>query len=163
MRSQPVVFPEWIAVDGGIGLGFTSTVSIDDNTLTLHWHAWRQFVGGVPPTAEAVAAAQKDETGIALVDLNTGHTSVDVDDIPKPAKQAGQTRFTEVGSTRLEVTERQEKLPNGVQVIHRTLEASNKETGRPLWHHEIASDLIVPDSITAAVHTQSTEPPAQRR
>jgi hypothetical protein len=158
LNSQPIVFPEWIAVDGGIGLGFSSTVAIEGNTLKLNWHAWRQFVGGVPATPEAVSAARKDETGVARVNLETGHTDVQVEQLTKAAKDPNLGRFTDVGDVRLMVTEREEKIPNGVQIIHRTLEASEKRTGRPLWQHEIASDLIVPANLPQQVQQQAQQP-----
>ncbi len=153
-NSQPIVFPEWIAVEGGIGLGFTSFATVDGNTLNLYWHAWRQLVGGAAQSAAAIAAAKKDETGVARVDLESGRVEVHHEIIPKQTK-ANKGRFTDVGDVRLSVTEREEKVTGGVQLTRRTLEASDKRTGRPLWHHEIASDLIVPNNIPEQAQQQA--------
>ena len=103
-NSQQIVFPEWIAVEGGIGLGFTSFAAVDGNTLNLYWHAWRQLVGAAP-SAAAIAAAKKDETGVARVDLESGRVEVHQEAIPKQTK-ANKGRFTDVGDIRLFVSER---------------------------------------------------------
>ncbi len=144
-NSQQIVLPEWIAVEGGIGLGFTSFATMDGNTLNLYWHAWRQLVGAAP-SAAAIAAAKKDETGVARVDLESGRVEVHEEPIPKQTR-ANKGHFTDVGDIRLIVSERQEKVTGGVQLTRRILEASDKRTGRPLWRHEIASDLIVPNNL----------------
>jgi hypothetical protein len=157
LRSRPIVLPDWIAVEGGIGLGFASTLAVEGNTLKIQWHAWRQFAGGVPPTPEAVSAARKDDTGVAEVDLTSGEVAVEVDRVPNHFKPRSLGKFTDVGEKRLVITERQEKVPGGVQLIHRTLEASDIRSGRPLWQHEIASDLIVPANIPAAAQTQQLQ------
>ena len=157
-NSQPIVLPDWIAVEGGIGLGFSSHADIEGNTLKIYWHAWRQYVGGNPPSEDARAAARKDETGTADVNMESGRVEVHLGEIPKPIKQANSRgRFTDVGDTRLRVTEREEKVTGGVQLIRRTLEASDKRTGKPLWHHEIASDLIVPNNLPEQAQQQARQ------
>lgn len=160
-NTQPIVFPEWIAVEGGIGLGFTSFATVDGNTLNIYWHAWRQLVGAAP-SAAAIAAAKKDETGVARIDLESGRVEVHQEPIPKQTK-ANKGRFTDVGDVRLSVTERDEKVTGGVKLTRRVLEASEKRTGKPLWHHEIASDLIVPNNLPEQARQQMMQESEIRR
>ncbi len=145
-QSEPAVFPDWIAIDGGIGLTFAAAPSIEDGQLVLRWEAYRQFIQPGPKvTPEIMAAAKKTGTGVARVDLDSGRATVTVDDVPKPLKQNRLAQFTDVGDRRLRVSERTENVPGGIQIIRRTLEASDKRSGRPMWRHEIAGEVLLPD------------------
>ena len=150
-RAQPIVLPEWVAVDGGIGLSFSSTAAMDGNDLVISWHAERQFAkgvtfaGSVPPTQEAMAAARKIESGEARVDLGSGATSVTLDRIPQPIKAAHTMPYYDVGDKRISLVESPENLPGGIRIVHCLLDARSTQTGRPLWKHEIAGEIILPD------------------
>jgi hypothetical protein len=164
-RAQPIVLPEWIAVDGGIGLSFSSTAAMDGNDLVISWHAERQFAkgvtfaGSVPPTQEAMAAARKIESGEARVDLGSGATSVTLDRIPQPIKAAHTMPYYDVGDKRISLVESPENLPGGIRIVHCLLDARSTQTGRPLWKHEIAGEIILPDVPPTAQPNQ----PAQQR
>src|SRR5262249_23027457 len=92
-NTQPIVLPDWVAVEGGIGLSFGCNAAMDGNEMVLFWHAERSFAKGVtfangtPPTQEAIAAARKVESGQARVDLDSGMSTVTLDRIPQPLKQ----------------------------------------------------------------------------
>jgi hypothetical protein len=162
-QSEPVVFPDWIAIDGGIGLTFAAAPAIEDGQLVLRWEAFRQFVQPGPKvTPEIMAAAKKAGSGVARVDLETGRANVTVDDVPKPLKQSRLAQFTDVGDRRLRVSERTENVPGGIQLIRRTIEAADKRSGRPVWRHEIAGDILLPDVPPTAGRMQPN-PGSQRR
>ncbi len=72
-------------------------------------------IGGAAPSAAAIAAAKKDETGVARVDLESGRVEVHEEPIPKQTR-ANKGHFTDVGDIRLIVSERQEKVTGGVQL-----------------------------------------------
>jgi hypothetical protein len=150
-HAQPIIMPDWVAVDGGIGLTFGSTSAIDGNELVLNWHAERQFAkgvtfaGSVPPTQEAMAAARKIESGEARVDLTSGVASVSSDRIPQPLKADRPMAYYDVGDKRFTLVESPENLPGGIRIVHCLLDARNGQTGRPMWKHEIAGQIILPD------------------
>lgn len=167
-HAQPIVLPDWIAVDGGIGLSFASTAAIDGNELVLSWHAERQFArgvtfaNGVPPTQEAIAAARKVESGQARVDLASGAASVTVDRIPQPLRLPRTLAYYDIGDKRLSLIENPENLPGGIRIIHCLLDARNGQTGRPLWKHEIAGEIILPDVPPTAQRMPSGEQSPRR-
>jgi hypothetical protein len=164
-NAQPVVLPDWIAVDGGIGLSFGSVAAMEGNDMVLYWHAERSFAKGVtfangtPPTQEAMAAARKIESGQARVDLASGTTTVTVDRVPQPLRSPRNLAYYDVGDKRITLTESPENLPGGIRIVHCLLEARNAQSGRPLWNHEIAGEIVLPDVPPTA---GPTTPTAQR-
>src|SRR5262245_15883818 len=98
MQMQPLVFPTWISVDGGIGLTFVSSATLVGNELVLTWMAQRELVGPAP-SPEAVAAARKIESGTARITLDNGYADVSVDRVPKPLKSARAQAFYDAGDT----------------------------------------------------------------
>ncbi|HEY2827518.1 MAG TPA: hypothetical protein VGJ04_07965 [Pirellulales bacterium] len=167
-HAQPIILPDWVAVDGGIGLSFSSSGTIDGNELVLSWHAERQFAkgvtfaGGAPPTQEAMAAARKIESGIARVDLTSGVASVTLDRIPQPLKAPHSSPYYDVGDKRLNLIQSPENLPGGIRIIHCMLDARNAQTGRPLWKHEIAGEIILPDVPPTAQRMQGGDQSPRR-
>jgi hypothetical protein len=167
-HANPIVLPDWVAVDGGIGLSFSSTAGIEGNELVLAWHAERQFAKGVtyagstPPTQEAIAAARKIESGQARVDLNTGMASVTVDRVPQPLKSQHTMPYYDVGDKRLSLVESPENLPGGIRIVHCLLDARNGQSGRPLWKHEIAGEIILPDVPPTAQRMQGGDQSPRR-
>jgi hypothetical protein len=171
-HANPIVLPDWVAVDGGIGLSFSSTAGIEGNELVLSWHAERQFAkgvtfaGGQPPTQEAIAAARKIESGQARVDLGTGVATVETDRVPQPLRGPRALPYYDVGDKRLSLTESPENLPGGIRIVHCLLDARNNQTGRPLWKHEIAGEIVLPDvppPAAAAQRMQASGDQAPRR
>ncbi|HEY2881538.1 MAG TPA: hypothetical protein VGJ15_03880 [Pirellulales bacterium] len=148
-QIEPIVFPDWVAVDGGIGLSFASSVALENDDLILSWQAQREFVGGTPRTPEAVAAAKKAQSGVAHVDLASGKSTVDIDDAFKPLKLPKAKPYYDVADKRLSTSDSSENLPGGIQIVHRMLEVRSGRTGRPLWHREIAGDIILPANLPA--------------
>lgn len=171
-HANPIVLPDWVAVDGGIGLSFSSTAGIEGNELVLSWHAERQFAkgvtfaGGQPPTQEAIAAARKIESGQARVDLGTGVATVETDRVPQPLRGPRAMPYYDIGDKRLSLTESPENLPGGIRIVHCLLDARNNQTGRPLWKHEIAGEIVLPDvppPAAAAQRMQASGDQAPRR
>ncbi len=163
LKSEPVAFPEWIAVDGGIGLTFAAAAAIKEGQLVLRWEAYRQFVQPGPKvTPEIMAAAKKAGYGEARVDLETGQATVTEENGAKPLKQARLAAFTDVGDRRLRVSEQTENVPGGIQIIRRTLEAADRRTGRPVWRHEIAGEVLLPDVPPTAQRMPSNRHSMQR-
>ncbi len=145
MRCQQVVFPEWTAVGGGLGLSFDAVGSVLGNNLKLSWRATRELA--VPQgkaTPEMMAAAKKVTTGSALVNLETGENSVLVDPIARQIKLKRDLPFYDVADKRLNVTESIEKVDGGVQLVNRLLEARDQKTGKPLWRQPIAGEVYLP-------------------
>ncbi len=168
-HANPIVLPDWIAVDGGIGLSFSSTAGIEGNELVLSWHAERQFAkgvtlaGGQPPTQEAIAAARKIESGQARVDLGTGAATVALDRVPQPLRGPRTMPYYDVGDKRLSLVESPENLPGGIRIVHCLLDARNTQTGRPLWKHEIAGEIVLPDVPPTAQRMQGGDQQMPRR
>jgi hypothetical protein len=168
-RAQPITLPDWVAVDGGIGLSFSSTAAMEGNDLVISWHAERQFAkgvtfaGSVPPTQEAMAAARKIESGEARVDLGSGATAVTLDRIPQPIKAAHTMPYYDVGDKRISLVESPENLPGGIRIVHCLLDARSTQTGRPLWKHEIAGEIILPDVPPTAQRMSNVQQPQRRQ
>jgi hypothetical protein len=163
-NAQPVVLPDWIAVDGGIGLSFSSVAAMEGNEMVLYWHAERSFAKGVtyangtPPTQEAIAAARKIESGEARLDLGSGNTSVTVDRVPQSLRAPRNLAYYDVGDKRLSLIESPENLPGGIRIVHCLLDARNSQTGRPLWKHEIAGEIVLPDVLPTGPATTAQRP-----
>jgi hypothetical protein len=145
-ESQIIEFPDWVAVDGGIGLQFASTASVENGDLVIRWQAVRQSIQPGPKvTAEVIAASRRNSTGVARVNLETGEGKVTEDGVLSPPNIPRLGKFTDVGSKRLRMTEATERVPGGITLLRRTIEAADKVSGRPMWQHEVASDVILPD------------------
>jgi hypothetical protein len=161
-QSEPVVFPDWIAIDGGIGLTFAASATMSDDVLELVWQANREYAGQVPLKPEEQTAMRKLETGTAQIDLKQGVSTVSVDDYPVTLKTPRPMPYYDVAGKRYSASDTTEKVPGGITIVHRLLECRDQSTGRPLWHHEIAGEVIL-----AQVPPTAEEPnprqPAQRR
>ena len=161
MQPQQIALPDWISVEGGIGLKYSSTTAVDGHDMIISWWAERQFAGGVPPNPEAIAAAHKIESGTVRVDLESGQSVVKVDDAPQQLKLPRSKPYYDVADKRLSSTDSPEKLPGGVQIIHRILDARDSRTGKPLWRQEIAGDIILPPNAAATAERLSKQPQPQ--
>ena len=150
-HTQPIILPDWIAVDGGIGLSFGCVAGIDGHEVVLTWRADRQFAKGVtfangtPPTQEAIAAARKIESGQARIDIESGTASVTVDRVPQAVKLPRPLPYYDIGDKRISLVENPENVAGGIRIVHCLLDARNTQTGRPLWKHEIAGEIVLPD------------------
>lgn len=145
-QSQIIEFPDWVAVDGGIGLQFASTANVENGDLVIRWQAVRQSIQPGPKvTAEVIAASRRNSTGVARISLETGEGKVTEDGMLTPPNIPRLGKFTDVGSKRLRMTEATERVPGGITLLRRTIEAADRTTGRPMWQHEVASDVILPD------------------
>jgi hypothetical protein len=155
LESEPIEFPDWVAIDGGIGLQFFSAADMEDGELIIRWQAVRQSIQPGPKvTAEVMAASRKNSTGFARVNLKDGKSSVLEDQILTPPKVARFGKFTDVGAKRIRVIE---------AFVRRTIEASDKTTGRPMWQHEIAGDVILPDSPPVAMQQNGMQNGGQQQ
>jgi hypothetical protein len=161
-KPQTVTFPDWIAIDGGIGLTFAASATMSDDVLELVWQANREYAGQVPLKPEEQTAMRKLETGTAQIDLKQGVSTVSVDDYPVTLKTPRPMPYYDVAGKRYSASDTTEKVPGGITIVHRLLECRDQSTGRPLWHHEIAGEVIL-----AQVPPTAEEPnprqPAQRR
>jgi outer membrane protein assembly factor BamB len=142
-EPQTVSFPDWIAIDGGIGLTFASSATIDSDVMVLVWHANREYAGQVPLKPEEQLEMRKTESGTAQIDLKQGVSTVSIDDYPTPLKTPRPLPYYDVAGKRYSASDRQEKVPGGITIVHRLLECRDQQTGRPLWHHEIAGEVIL--------------------
>lgn len=160
-ESLQIAFPDWISVDGGIGLKFDYMASIEGSDLQLAWLAERQFAGIVEKKAEAAAAstAHKVESGNATLNLETGEVGVNTDSVLRIPKLPRAKPYYDVGDKRLNMTENTEDVPGGIRLIHRALNCRDTRTGKPLWRHEIAGDVILPANLPSTA--ERTPPPAQ--
>ena len=158
-ESRQINFPDWIAVDGGIGLKFDFAASIEDNNLWLAWLAERQFAGIIEKKAEAAAAstAHRVDSGTAQLNLETGGVEVNTDSVLRVPKLPRAKPYYDVGDKRLNMTESTEDVPGGIRLIHRQLNARDARSGKPLWRHEIAGDVILPANLPATAE----KPPVQ--
>ncbi|MCC7084148.1 MAG: PQQ-binding-like beta-propeller repeat protein [Pirellulales bacterium] len=164
MHCQQIVFPEWVAVGGGLGLSFEAVASTEDNILTLRWHAARELaVAQGKATPEMIASAKKTTTGTVHVDLETGENKVTVDPAPRKVTLNRKLAFYDVGDKRLNVTQRNEKIEGGVQLVHRMLEARDQKTGKPIWRQPIVGEVYLPVGPSAEVSRRpSNRYPARR-
>jgi len=127
-------------------LQFASTASVENGDLVILWQAVRQSIQPGPKvTAEVIAASRRNSTGVARVNLETGEGKVTEDGVLSPPNIPRLGKFTDVGSKRLRMTEATERVPGGITLLRRTIEAADKVSGRPMWQHEVASDVILPD------------------
>jgi PQQ-like domain len=164
-KPQTVALPDWIAIDGGIGLTFAASATISDDVLELVWQANREYAGQVQVKPEEQAAMRKLETGTAQIDLKNGVSTVSVDDYPVPLKTPRPMPYCDVGGKRYSSSDSQEKIPGGITIVHRLLECRDQTTGRPLWRHEIAGEVILPEvpPTPTAEKQPNIRQPAQRR
>jgi hypothetical protein len=145
MRCEQIVFPEWVAVGGGLGLYFDAVASVEDNILTITWYAARELaVAQGKATPEMIASAKKTTTGTVEVDLETGKNRVSVDPAPRKLTLNRKLPFYDVGDKRLNITQRTEKIEGGVHLVHRMLEARDHKTGKPVWQQPIAGEVYLP-------------------
>jgi len=161
-KPQTVNFPDWIAIDGGIGLTFAASATMSDDVLELVWQANRENAGQVPLKPEEQSAMRKLETGTAQIDLKQGVSTVSVDDYPVTLKTPRVMPYYDVGGKRYSASDSEEKVPGGITIVHRLLECRDKSTGRPLWHHEIAGEVILP-AVPPTAEKPNPRQPAQRR
>jgi hypothetical protein len=165
-EARQIAFPDWISVDGGIGLKFDFAASVEGSDLTLVWLAERQFAGMVDKKAEAAAAstAHKVESGNATLNLETGAVEVNTDSVLRIPKLPRAKPYYDVGDKRLNMTESTEDVPGGIRLIHRALNARDTRTGKPLWRHEIAGDVILPANLpSTAERTLPAQAAPKRR
>ncbi len=150
-HTQPIILPDWVAIDGGIGLSFNCVAAIDGHDMVLSWRAERQFAKGVtfgngtPPTQEAIAAARKIESGQARVDIETDTATVTLDRVPQNIRLPRPLAYYDVGDKRISLVENPENVAGGIRIVHCLLDARNIQTGRPMWKHEIAGEIVLPD------------------
>ena len=72
VASQPLVFPEWVTIDG------LSTVAwLDGDQLLLRWEAHRKKPGGPLPSETALRNSLHDASGGFRVTWSTGAVTVD--------------------------------------------------------------------------------------
>ncbi|HZZ26640.1 MAG TPA: hypothetical protein VFE46_01430 [Pirellulales bacterium] len=167
-HTQPIILPDWVAVDGGIGLSFGSVAALDGHEMVLSWRAERQFAKGVtfangtPPTQEAIAAARKIESGKARVDIESGTATVAVDRTPQAVKLPRPLSYYDVGDKRISLVESPENVAGGIRIVHCLLDARNMQTGRPLWKHEIAGEIVLPDVPPTAQRAQGSDQQPRR-
>lgn len=164
MRCRQIVFPDWIAVGGGLGLSFDMLAAVDGDQLQLTWRAARELA--MPQgkaTPEMIAATKKTTTGLVNINLQSGENEVKVDDLPKRTQLRRDLPYYEVADKRLTVTQRTEKVDGGVQLVHRTLEARDKKTGRPLWRQPIVGEVYLPVGPPPAVSRRPSPRTPTRR
>jgi hypothetical protein len=164
MRCQQIAFPDWISVGGGLGLSFDVIAAADGDNLQLTWRAARELA--MPQgkaTPEMIAATKKTTTGLVHVDLQTGQNELAVDPLPKRNQLKRDLPYYDVGDKRLTVTQRSERVDGGVQLIHRTLEARDQRTGKPLWQQPIAGEVYLPLGPPPAVSRKPSPKSPTRR
>lgn len=87
LRSDPVTFPDWVAVGLTYGRSFTSSAWVDGDSLLLRWQARAWYAGGARPTPEIERRARKNADGVARIDLKTGRVAT-LDPAKAPAAPA---------------------------------------------------------------------------
>jgi hypothetical protein len=80
LESDPVVFPDWVAVGLALGRSFTSSGRLDKGDLLLRWEARAWYAGGARPTPEIEQAARKHAKGVAKVSLESGKVEMLAED-----------------------------------------------------------------------------------
>jgi hypothetical protein len=76
LSSDPVVFPDWVAVTPGTEESFAYQVFLDHRYLILEWHARARYRGGAAPPPHVLERATKDAAGTARVNLETGEVEM---------------------------------------------------------------------------------------
>jgi hypothetical protein len=75
-KSDPIALPDWAVTGRAHGRTFRTAAKTDGENVTVAWQAGAFYAGGAAPTAEILAAAKKDASGIAKFDLKTGKVAV---------------------------------------------------------------------------------------
>jgi hypothetical protein len=70
LASEPVVFPEWVAVTDRER--FRLGTHLECHRLRIEWEAHARYGGGAPPPPEIRRAAAHDAGGVVAVDLESG-------------------------------------------------------------------------------------------
>lgn len=90
LESDPVEFPDWVSVTGGIGKRFVSETFVDGGSLVLEWKAesFYQYWGGAAPSPisdEQRKSFERHAGGTARIDLSTGRVEMRPAPEPPPA------------------------------------------------------------------------------
>jgi hypothetical protein len=164
MRCKQIAFPDWVSVGGGLGLSFDAVAAVEGDDLQLTWRAARELA--MPQgkaTPEMIAATKKTTTGLVHVDLQTGENEMAVDSLPKRTQLKRDMPYYDVGNKRLIVMQQTERVDGGVQLVHRTLEARDQKTGKPLWRQPIVGEVYLPLGPPPAVSRRPSQKTPTRR
>ncbi len=71
-KSDAIVMPDWATTTKSYGHSFRTAAKVEAEAVVVMWQAGTHYAGGAAPTPEIQAAARRNETGIASVDLKTG-------------------------------------------------------------------------------------------
>jgi hypothetical protein len=71
LETDPIALPDWSGF-GGHGHSFTARANPDKDGAVVTWEARAWYAGGAAPTPEIVKRSNKDATGAARVNLETG-------------------------------------------------------------------------------------------
>ena len=72
LRSDDLVFPEWVRVVPEDGYGFSVAANLDGTLLKLRWQARSWYAGGAPPPPDVEKKARRAASGLARIDLESG-------------------------------------------------------------------------------------------
>jgi hypothetical protein len=72
VKSDAIKLPDWATTEKTWGKTFRTAAKTDGESITVVWQAGAFYAGGARPTPEIEAAARKNETGLAKVDLKSG-------------------------------------------------------------------------------------------
>ena len=83
-ESDPVVFPDWVSVSTSDASTFGIEVRAEGDRVLVSWRASSRYRGGAAPPPEVVNRARKDASGVAQVDLTSGHVEMSPDELEAP-------------------------------------------------------------------------------
>ncbi len=84
-ESDPIALPDWAVVDtcldhSGEGRNFWARARVADGRLLVKWSAGRHYWGGVNPGPEVLKQFNRQASGVARIDLDTGQVELLADD-----------------------------------------------------------------------------------
>lgn len=145
LESQPIVLPDWVSVEVAYGRSFRGSARAEAESLLLTWEARAFYAGGARPTPEIEAAARKEASGVARVDLANGKIEKLTADQIKAGKFfpiPGESIVTKVGNHTFALKDAPGNNPRNPLQRRRTLQALN-DAKEVVWQHEIAAPVFL--------------------
>ncbi|HEU4396683.1 MAG TPA: PQQ-binding-like beta-propeller repeat protein [Actinomycetota bacterium] len=135
--SEPLTLPDWAPASLDDTPDYALRTEEEGRTVVLRWTAQARYRGGAPPSPTVQAAAEREASGAARVDVDSGA----VEPLPEPAVAPGPAgepaapsgpdvlEQADIGGTRFQLVVR-DGAEGSVQTLIR---AVDRGSGRTMW------------------------------
>ncbi len=145
VESDVVALPEWVSLDKELAKSFTLQVRAEGTEVVVGWRADAWYAGDLKMSDEQLQARRKAASGQIHFDLATGKTESTPHAKPRQLSGPFESRDATLGNLRLLLGETASAAGGDFsRSIKRMLRATDAKTGKSLWEHPLAPEVVIP-------------------